>query len=820
MARPIDDQNVGLDASVDVNVAGNFSDADNDALTFTAASGDATKATVTVSGSVLTITGEAEGSAGITVTATDPSGASVQDEFDVTVSAANHDPTVARPIDDQNVGLDASVDVNVAGNFSDADNDALTFTAASDDATKATVTVSGSVLTITGEAEGSAGITVTATDPSGASASDAFDVTVSAANHDPTVASPIGDQTVEVGGTKDVDVATNFSDADNDALTFTAASDDATKATVTVSGSVLTITGEAEGSAGITVTATDPSGASASDAFMVTVGAANGENEAPEVDTEIADQTVEVGATKGVDVATNFSDADNDALTFTAASDDATKATVAVSGSMLTITGVAAGSAEITVTADDGNGGTVEDAFDVTVTPTSPAIILSVTEATVRENSEAAYTVRLATQPATDVTVSIGVAAAAGSDDVVTHVTTSRDNNPLIFTNSNWGTARTVLIQVADDTNEDTEIAELTHTTDGGYGGGVTAVLTVTAADDDVVAGAAIVAAASVDVVEGAAAGADLMVKLSAEPTDDVVVAATLDPAGVATITTGVSLTFTTTDWQTEQAITITATEDDDPVDAMTTLTLAASGGGYGSADDVEVEVNVDDDEDATISIADGVSGAEVIEGGTMTYDVTLSARPPANQTVRVNLSVTGPASVTPAQAEFTSTTNNNSVTITVTPFSDSDSDDESVTISHIVDASDGSGYENATAPSNVSVTIKDDGAAGVVVSRTALSVEEDGTATYTVRLTTAPASGETVTINLAGTGVNLGATSLTFDDGNFGSPQDVTVTGHVDGDDGDDAATVVHTVTSGDDDYDGVTASTVNITVKEPSDE
>ena len=832
----IPDQSLSVNATRDVDVASNFSDPNEDDLTFTAESDATGTVTVTVNESLVTITGVAEGSAEITVTATDPGGLTVTDAFSVTVQAAsaNEAPEVATEIDDQTVKVGATKDVDVENNFSDADMDNLTFSAVSDATGTATVTVSGSLVTITGVAEGTANITVTANDGNvGGTVDDVFTVTVepAAANQAPTLvaANAIGAQGVEVGETKEVDadVSDNFTDPDMDALTITVESDDDATAMAAINGSALSITGVAEGTANITVTAEDPDGETATEVFVVTVDPAN---QAPTLvaANAIGAQSVEVGETKEVDadVADNFTDPDMDALTITAESDDDATAMAAITGSALSITGVAEGTANITVTAEDPDGETATEVFVVTVTPTSPAVILSVTEATVRENTEATYTVRLATQPATDVTVTIGVAAVDGSEDVVTHVTTSRDNNPLIFTNSNWGNARTVLVQVANDDNEDTEVAELTHTATGPTNyTDVTAVLTVTAQDDDVVAGAEIVAVTSIDVdeIETGEQGdsAELMVKLAAEPTGDVVVSTTLDPDGVATIASeDESLTFTTLNWNTEQGITITGDADLDPVDAEAKLTLVAAGGGYGSAEDVEVTVNVDDDEDATISIADGVSGAEVIEGGTMTYNVTLSAPPPTDETVRVNLSVTGSASVSPAQAVFESNTADNSVTITVTPFSDSDMEDEDVTISHSVDATDGSGYESATAPSNVSVTIKDDEAAGVVVSRTVLSVEEGGTVTYTVRLTTAPASGETVTINLAGTGVNLGATSLTFDDGDFAAPKDVTVTGHVDGDDQDDAASVVHTVTSDGATYASVTASTVNITVKEPSDE
>ena len=78
-------------------------------------------------------------------------------------------------------------------------------------------------------------------------------------------------------------------------------------------------------------------------------------NTAPMAVGTIADMTLKAGQTSsGMDVSGYFSDADmGDTLTYTANSDMTMYATVAVSGSMVTITGVAAGMATITVTATD-----------------------------------------------------------------------------------------------------------------------------------------------------------------------------------------------------------------------------------------------------------------------------------------------------------------------------------------------------------------------------------------------------------------------------------------------------------------------------------
>lgn len=67
------------------------------------------------------------------------------------------------------------------------------------------------------------------------------------------------------------------------------------------------------------------------------------------------------------DLATVFSDADGDTLSFSASSSDATVATATVSGQSLTVEAVTLGSATITVMADDGNGGTASTSFTVSI---------------------------------------------------------------------------------------------------------------------------------------------------------------------------------------------------------------------------------------------------------------------------------------------------------------------------------------------------------------------------------------------------------------------------------------------------------------------
>lgn len=185
------------------------------------------------------------------------------------------------------------------------------------------------------------------------------------ANAAPTIADALPDVTLSGDGEHVVeDLSAFFTDPDGDALTFSATSSDESVATATISGSMLTVTPLARGEATITVTAADSYGGAAAVEFEVAVAA----NAAPTINAALPDTSLTAGAgTITQDLNAVFSDPDGDPLTFAAASSDDAVAEATVTGSTLTVTPVSVGDATITVTADDGFGGTTEATFDVTV---------------------------------------------------------------------------------------------------------------------------------------------------------------------------------------------------------------------------------------------------------------------------------------------------------------------------------------------------------------------------------------------------------------------------------------------------------------------
>ena len=352
-------QTLGVGETVMVNVAGYFNDPDGDALAYTAASSNAAIASVAMTGSVVTITAAAQGVVSVTVTASDPGGLSTQQTLTVTVP--NRGPTPTGTIPAQSVFVGETAPVDMSTYFNDPDGDALTFSAASSNATVVSASVAGSVVSLGAIAQGTATVTVTARDPGGLTVQQSLAVTVP--NRAPTTSGTIPSQTLSTGQTLGLDMSAYFTDPDGDALTFTAASAHAGVVSVEIAGSTVTIAGVAPGTTVVTVTATDPGGISAQQTVAITVP-----NRGPVAVGTISGQSVESGQTVAVDVSPFFSDPDGQALTYTATSSNSGVATATLDGSSVTIAGAAAGTATITVTATDPGALSAQQRFAVTVT--------------------------------------------------------------------------------------------------------------------------------------------------------------------------------------------------------------------------------------------------------------------------------------------------------------------------------------------------------------------------------------------------------------------------------------------------------------------
>ncbi|MBD2484234.1 FG-GAP-like repeat-containing protein [Planktothrix sp. FACHB-1365] len=289
-ATAITAQTVNQDSNFSLNIANNFNDIDaGDSLTYTATLADGTTlpSWLTFDSTSGTFTGTPTnsnvGNLDIKVIATDSSNATVENSFQLTVNNINDAPT-ATAIGNQTVNEDSNFNLNIANNFNDIDaGDSLTYSATLADGTTlpSWLTFNSTTGTFTGTPTnsdvGNLDIKVIATDSSNATVENSFQLTVNNINDAPT-ATAIGNQTVNEDSNFNLNIVNNFSDIDaGDSLTYSATLADGTTlpSWLTFNSTTGAFTGTPTNSdvdaLTINVTATDKSGASISDSFLLSI---------------------------------------------------------------------------------------------------------------------------------------------------------------------------------------------------------------------------------------------------------------------------------------------------------------------------------------------------------------------------------------------------------------------------------------------------------------------------------------------------------------------------------------------------------------------
>ena len=273
------------------------------------------------------------------------------------------------------------------------------------------------------------------------------------------------------------------------------------------------------------------------------------------------------------------------------------------------------------------------------------------------------------------------------------------------------------------------------------------------------------------------------------------------------------SLSFSTTNWSSPQTVTVTARDDADALtDPAVTLTHSAGGGDYGA---VSKDLTVTIDEDDAPGLVISQSALTVTEGdGTgQSYTVALETRPSAAVTVTISGHTGSDLGLDKDSLSFSTSNWSSPQTVTVTARDDADAlTDPAVTLTH---SAGGGDYGAVTG--DLTVTIDEDDAPGLVISQSALTVTEgDGTGqSYTVALETQPSAAVTVTISgHTGSDLGLDKDSLSFSTSNWSSPQTVTVTARDDADAlTDPAVTLTHAAGGGD--Y-GAVSKDLTVTITE----
>ena len=194
--------------------------------------------------------------------------------------------------------------------------------------------------------------------------------TESQANRAPGAVGTMPEQVITPGVEITIEVSPYFSDPDGDNLTYSVDSSSLFNQ-LSVSGSTVTMRNDfllCEPTT-VTVTAQDDGGLEATQQFTV-----RRSNSPPMVSSgTFPAQTIDVGESSPLYMGNWFSDPDtcDSMLTYTAVSSDASRVTASASGNTVTIAGVSAGNAAVTVTAQDTGG--LEATLDIQVTVTATA---------------------------------------------------------------------------------------------------------------------------------------------------------------------------------------------------------------------------------------------------------------------------------------------------------------------------------------------------------------------------------------------------------------------------------------------------------------
>jgi LPXTG-site transpeptidase (sortase) family protein len=187
----------------------------------------------------------------------------------------------------------------------------------------------------------------------------------------------------------------------------------------------------------------------------------------------------------------------------------------------------------------------------------SPGVSVSSTSGltTTEAGGTAAFTIKLNTQPAADVTIGL-------SSSDITEGTVSPAS--VTFTSANWNSARTITVTGVDDLADDGDTAYSIVTaaaasSDSNYNGIDPSNVQVTNQDDDT-AGITVTPTSGLTTTE-AGGTASFAVKLNTQPAADVTLALSSSDTTEGTVSPA-SITFTSADWDSFQTVTVTGADD------------------------------------------------------------------------------------------------------------------------------------------------------------------------------------------------------------------------------------------------------------------
>ena len=269
----------------------------------------------------------------------------------------------------------------------------------------------------------------------------------------------------------------------------------------------------------------------------------------------------------------------------------------------------------------------------------------------------------------------------------------------------------------------------------------------------------------TLNITEGAA-GKTYNVRLRTQPSRDVTVTVEVESGGDSRVQKNTSsLTFTTADWNRNQAVQVFAEEKSGTATGQARIANTPPSSYGGSAVDVTVNVADDDTDGCEATVMPTRLTIDEGENDGGYYDVVLAASPAASVTITLDLTGDPSLSADRSALTFTSGNWNTSQRVTIEAREDADYSDGRATIGHTASSTD-EGCSGMSI-SSVSVNIRDDDEPPTL-PRITLSSDEAGVSEPdgTAMVTAAVASGEEpagdLTINLTHSGQATNGTDYT----------------------------------------------------------
>ena len=302
--------------------------------------------------------------------------------------------------------------------------------------------------------------------------------------------------------------------------------------------------------------------------------------------------------------------------------------------------------------------------------------------------------------------------------------------------------------------------------------------------------------------------------RLLTKPTSDVTITIDVDD----TLKTSPSaLTFNPSNWSAAQTVSVLAVDDSKiqgPHHTVIKHTAASADPAYNAIAINEITVHITDDDSAGILIKESDSGTTITEGGSGTYQVSLTSQPKSDVTVNVNTPYSIAADTVSLEFDADNWNAPKTVTISV-PDDDLAQGSRSATVGHSITSAD-SNFNGLTLPS-VTVNILDNDAPGVNIAKGGVAkLTEGASGSFQINLVTQPASDVTVNMDdYDSKEISVSPSAVTFTPSNWDMLQSATIQAADDSViQGNRSVMIGIYAISSDSDYNGITIPDVEVLI------